>query len=235
MDTKLGGMPGVVRAWPISFRPPDRTTLWRWLNGKSQVAPKRILELAGAFDFDPFALFETTPRAYAVMCRALARSIGAKDASPLGSDLRWLRDFIAPNEEWPRGDLATKFFGRKWRLKHFSHTALERQNHFQKVSITAAPRKFAEPQVWHFAFRGHGPTFPLWTPYGFIERKADEIALYHFRGYSTTVHALPDARNFTVETWFGTAAAEFRVASLHKFGLVPTETADPSTPCVRFP
>jgi hypothetical protein len=193
------------------------------------------LELAGTLDLDPFALFETTPKAYAAMCRALARSIGAKDASPLGKDLGWLRGLIAPNEEWPDNDPATKFFGRKWNVRAFSHAARDRQNYFQRISINAVPRKFAEPQVWHFAFKGNNPAFPLWTPYGFVERKCDEIAVYHYRGYSATVDTRADARTFSVETWFGTGAAEFRVASLHPFTLALKRDTDQMNPSVRFP
>jgi transcriptional regulator with XRE-family HTH domain len=225
----------VIRAWPMSSRAPDRTTLWRWLKGESNIAPQRVLELAGAFDIDPLSLFQTTPKAYAVMCRALAKSIGSRNATPLGHDLQWLREFIAPNEEWPSQYLAAKFYDRTWKLQEFSHSARDRHNYFQKVSIKSPPRTFGEPQVWHFAFRGQSSTFPLWTPYGFIERRSDEIALYHYRGATATADIHRNADKFTVETWFGTGAAEFRVASLHAFELALTKTADSKLPCIRFP
>lgn len=231
---KFCGITGVIQAWPIPSREPHRATLWRWLNANPPTTPERIMELAGAFDLDPFALFETTARGYAALCRELARNIGAKRASPLSKDLHWVLDFIAPKPEWPPDNNSTEYFHREWELSDFRHTGRGSQNYFQKLSITARQRKFGEPQVWHFAFRVPDATFPIWTPYGFVERRTDEIALYHIRGYTASIKTQFEVETFAVETWFGIAAAEFRVASLHPFTLALDQAVDATTPCVRF-
>jgi hypothetical protein len=235
--TKLHGFPGFSRAWPLSSSVPDRTTLWRWLNGKSQIAPGLVLALAGTLDLDPFALFEITPQAYAALCRALVRNIGTTRANPLTHDLQWLASFVAPSEDWPTNEISARFFKRPWAVVPFRHSARDTRNVFQKLSITALPRMFGEPQVWHFACRDQSPNSRLWIPYGFVERRPAEIALFHYhvRGHSTRVETPTEATTFVVETWFGPGSAEFRVASLHDFKLVMTHVADRQTPCVRFP
>lgn len=235
MRSKLGGMPGIARAWPQPFSVPDRTTLWRWFNGRSQITPALILPLAGTFDLDPFALFEITPPAYAALCRALAKGIGAGRGTQLARDLQWLSDLVAPREDWPPNEIASRYFHRPWVVKPFRHTAQYAQNFFQRLLITAPVMKFREPQVWHFAFRGQNPSFQLWVPYGFIEKRPNQIALYHYRGNSTSVDVSAEASTFIVETWFGLGTAEFRAASIHKFDLALIDSADLALPCVRFP
>lgn len=235
MGSKFHGrVTGVLQAWPIASVEPHRTTLWRWLNGKTPT-PERILQLAGAFDLDPFALFDKTPKGYAALCRALARTIGAKRATCLSSELEWVLDFIAPNEDWPPREVSTTYFHRNWNVISFCHPARNSRNYFQRLTITSPAGRFGEPLVWHFAFRVPNATFPVWTPYGFVERRNEEISLYHFRGYSARAEVQPDIRTFVVETWFGLGAADFRVASLHPFNLVLDEASASTVPCVRFP
>ena len=229
------GLQGIIQAWPKSFEPPHRATLWRWLKGKSQTPTTRQLELAGAFDLDPFALFETTPKGFAVMCRALARHIGARNDSPLGSDLQWLRDFVAPCEEWPPSLIASKYFGREWKVSSFAHTARSRKNYFQTITLRAAKNGFAKRQIWHFAFKAANPAFNLWTPYGFVEWQENSVALFHYRGHTAAVTIAVEATSFGVETWFGEGSAEFRVASLHEFRLALDHNAQRAQVCVRFP
>jgi hypothetical protein len=237
LRAKLRGSLGFARAWPLSTNPPERTTLWRWLNGKSQVPPGLVLPLAGAFDLDPFALFDITPKAYAALCRALVRSIGTNYAYPLTRDLQWVASFVVPSEDWPCNDISSYYFKRPWTIRSFRHTAKHGRNFFQTLSVTAAPRACGEPQVWHFAFRDQTPNSLLWIPYGYVERMAQKIALFHYhaRGHSVSLQIPPDATTFSVETWFGPGPAEFRVACLHEFKLALCDKADPATPSVRFP
>jgi len=237
MRTKLQGFPGFSRQWPLSTSVPNRTTVWRWLSGKSPIAPELVLALAGTFDLDPFALFEITPKAYAALCRALVRSIGTTHSNPLTQDLQWLAAFVVPSEDWPNSEISSRFFKRTWTVVPFCHTAKVGRNYFQRFSVTAPPRTFGEPQVWHFAFRDQSPLSRLWIPYGFVERQLSEIALFHYhpRGHSMTLRIPANTTTFAVETWCGLGPADFRVASLHEFKLAFSDEADPATPCVRFP
>ena len=227
----------MIQAWPRAFVPPHRTTLWRWLKGRVPVPPDQVLPLAGALDLDPFVLFETTPDSYATLCLALMQKIAVRNVGPLGSELEWAHDLIVPSRDWPPRKIATRYFSnnREWMTQDFCHTAREGRNYFQRVSITAEHREFAEPQVWHFGFRVPGAKRPVWTPYGFIERERDCIRLYQFRGHTAELETPPNTKSFVVETWFGIGPAEFRVASLHRFKLAIVQSADSSTRCLRFP
>jgi len=234
---KFNGSLALIQAWPRAFVPPHRTTLWRWLKGRVPVPPDQVLPLAGALDLDPFVLFETTPDSYATLCLALMQKIAVRNVGPLGSELEWAHDLIVPSRDWPPRKIATRYFSnnREWMTQDFCHTAREGRNYFQRVSITAEHREFAEPQVWHFGFRVPGAKRPVWTPYGFIERERDCIRLYQFRGHTAELETPPNTKSFVVETWFGIGPAEFRVASLHRFKLAIVQSADSSTRCLRFP
>lgn len=233
---KLKGYQGLSLAWPLPAGAPDRVTIWRWLDRK-EVNPDRIFELAGAFDLDPLALFEITPKSYTFLCLRLVKSIGGNHEDALTHDLEWLASFVLPREDWPCSDLASRYFKRPWKVHSFLHTAENARNFFQKLSVTAPPRAWGEPQVWHFAFRDLAPNSLLWIPYGFVERRGGKVALFHYhaRGHSAKVGIAPDASTFLVETWFGPSPAEFRVASLHDFKLALCREADPEAPSVRFP
>jgi hypothetical protein len=237
LHEKLHGSPGFVRTWPLPTAAPDRTTLWRWLNGKSQVPPGLVLALAGAFDLDPCALFDITPKAYAALCRALVRNMGTNRAHALTHDLQWLASFVVPSEMWPSDKISLQYFKRPWTVHSFRHTAVSVRNVFQKLSIAAAPRRYAEPQVWHFAFKNKTPTSLLWIPYGFVERTDRKLALFHYhaRGHSVSLQIPRDTTEFLVETWLGPGPAEFRVASMHEFKFALSDKDDLATPCVRFP
>src|ERR1700676_54993 len=237
LRTKLQGFPGFSRAWPLPTQVPDRTTLWRWLNGRSNVPQTLVLALAGSFDVDPCALFEITPKAYAALCRALVRNIGTNQAYPVTQDLQWFAPFAVPSEKWPSNDIPARYFRKSWTTQSFRHTAQREKNFFQKLLITAEPRSHSAPQVGHFAFRNQTPTSLLWIPYGFVERTAQGITLFHYhaRGHSESQTISPDANGFVVETWLGGGPADFCVASLHDFKLTLSKDPDPTMPCLRFP
>ena len=229
---KFRGPSDLIERWPENSSPPDRTTLWRWLKGKPLGSAEKMLGLAVALDVDPFALIQTTKRDFALLCNRLAQSISKSGDDPLGPEQKWILDFIAPRKDWPP-DLP-KYFRREWSIAPFQHNADKGRNYYQKLAITAAPRKCAEPQIWHFAFRDPAAILPVWNPYGVLERTADHISLYHIRGHSASVAIPSDTVTFLVETWFGPRPAQFRVASLHPFILTLREIAN-GTPCVRFP
>ncbi len=73
-----------------------------------------------------------------------------------------------------------------------------------------------------------------WRPYGFVEALGSTIRLFNFSGLVDVAERLPAVRVVFVETWFGEGAAEFRVASLHKFALSIRSGSPALTGQVRF-
>jgi len=236
LHSKLKGYSGFVERWPLP-EAPDRTTVWRWLKPETQVPLGSVLPLAGTFDLDPFALFEIRRDAYAALCRALVRTLGGVRRNPLKRDLQWAAPLVTPNKDWPPKEISRQYFSRSWFVREFFHSAADAQNFFQKVLLTAQPRKFGEPQVWHFAFRQRTSGTETWIPYGFVERQLEAISLYHYHvgGHSAKAQIASGAANFAIETWFGASAAEFRVARLHEFKIDLRQSLNPAFPSVRFP
>lgn len=232
--SKMGGYDALARSWPSSCRVPDSTTVWRWLSGKSHLSSSNILPLAGALDLDPFALFDVTPTAFSALCQLFSRNIGGSHRGGLASDLRWMPELIAPRAEWPPQSMADQFFRRPWQVRSFRHTGKGNQNFFQNVRITASSDETTIPKVWHFAFKRADPAFPLWVPYGFVERYSNQVTMYHYRGSCQTVSA-SGHKSFLVETWFGLDAADFRVASVHGFTIELSEAKETNLPSIRFP
>jgi hypothetical protein len=233
---RLGSGAGIVRGWPTEDAP-SRSAVWRWMNSESAngIPPNQVLAFAGALDVDPFALFEFTPDLYAKLCSEIARRIAfAKSIGLLFKQFAWAHDVIAPDETWPPEDLASRYFNR-WTVHDFRHTPKQgEQPFFQQLKVTAENGKFAEPQVWHFAFQTLG-RHPVWRPYGFVKREDCRIELRDFQGRTDGAEA-PDPAFFIVETCFGLGPVKFRVASLHPFGLtlVPPSAGLGSVRCVRF-
>lgn len=229
---KFHGAHNLIQGWPENCQPPDRTTLWRWLKGGHPGSAEMVLGLAAALDIDPLGLFETSRNDFAVLCNRLARSIAKERNDILGPEQKWILDFFAPNEDWPP-DLM-KYFGRVWKRQSFRHDARKSLERYQRVEITAVPRRFSQPQIWHFAFRDPSAILPTWTPYGLIERAAGQVSLYHVRGHTDSGAIPPNATSFLFETWFGPRPAEFLVASLHPFAIALADSVE-ATPLVRFP
>jgi len=232
-----GALQAIIQAWPI-HPSPSRQELWRWLNGEVPRIPipsTKILPLAGALDIDPFALFETTPRAYATLCTALMQDVASGKSGQLVRSLQWAHDLIVPNLDWPPSSITKMYFGgRRWKIRDFSHAATGERNYFQRFRIVG-DRDLEDPQVWHFAFLNVNAKRPLWTPYGFVVKESGRIRLYQSRGHTDEVEGLIETKSFAVETWFGMGPAEFRVASLHPFTLSLVQGNDRTERCVTFP
>lgn len=233
---KFGGTSSgkIVEAWPVQFKPRSRWTIRRWVENQT-VPLNQIIPLAATLDVDPVALFECTSEEYSRTCVSLMQDVASAKPRPLAGQLKWAYRFIAPSQQWPPETLSREYYERAWFTFDFSHSAATKQNFYQRLMLSANLRPDGEPQAWHFAFRSPGPLHSLWRPYGIVVRDSGKIRLYHCRGSIFETNLSPNELSFPVENWFGSGAAQFRIASLHRFRAVIMDRWDESVSCLRFP
>lgn len=225
----------IAASWPNEAAP-HRSTLLRWLKGS--VLPRsarELLGLAGALDLDPFVLWTFAPDKFDILCARVVRASRTHRWTMLHPALSFLADFIGPVDEWPPSAIAEEYYGRPWCTADFRHAAGRQRNYYAALAIGPTPKsEFADPQVWHFAYRNAGVRRAGWQPYGFVEVLGSAVRLFNFSGLFDVSERPPATRLLFVETWFGEGAAEFRVASLHKFTLTVQSGPTPRAGLVRF-
>jgi hypothetical protein len=234
IEMRFGGPSGLALNWPTAFDPPpNRATVWRWLNAYPSMKPRCILGLASALDLDPFSLFEKTELGYAALCRTLSVRLGKTKTKFNLADLAWAAELVNPSGVWPPQTFANRFYKRNWFIEHFTHDA-SKTNYYQKILLLTCSHQPDLPQVWHFAFRNLLLPSPQWSPYGFVESAEKSVGRYKFSGSRECVEVALGERRLCVETWFGGGKAEFRIASLHSFQLRLVDCTGPNIPTVRF-
>jgi hypothetical protein len=216
----------------------NRSTVTRWLRRGSRVYPKNeeaALALAAALNVDPMALWDVHPGAFGKLAALVENALRSGRWGGLLPPMKYLRGFVGPVGDWPPGEIA-QAYERTWRNAGFVHSAEERRNYYASVELTRTDAS-VDPQVWHFAYRATVPAADRrpWRPYGFVELCGEELRLFSFGGIDQRLPVSGGTARVAVETWFGEGPAEFRVASLHRFGLhlVHQPSLD-GVPRVRF-
>ena len=183
ITTTFGGsIAQLATSWPIEPAP-HRSTVLRWL--KQGILPrsaKDFLGLAGALDVDPFALWSLPVGNFDLLCSRLPQIARARRWFQLYSGLSFLDVCMGPLAVWPPPHMAEEYFHRPWRTVEIEHPAQDRKNYYATIGLEPAltPR-FADPHVWHFAYRAAGIRHATWRPYGFVERYGLEIRLFNFK------------------------------------------------------
>jgi len=234
-ETFRGSIAQLAAAWPVAPAP-HRSTVLRWLKeGTLPRSAKDFLALAGALDVDPFALWSLRVESFDLLCSRILRVSRARRWSQLHLALSFLDSFIGPLAEWPPTHVAEEYYHRLWRTVEFEHPAQDRQNYYAAIGLEPGPTaSFAEPQVWHFAYRDAGLRGAAWRPYGFVEVCGLDVRLFNFSGLTDASKLSQRHCPFCVETWFGQGAAKFRITSLHDFRLTLRSRTPESLPKVRF-
>lgn len=211
------------------------TPTCRALAGRVGRSPRATFERPRLSDVDPFGLWTFRISAFDVLCARIIGVARQRRWSRLHPAPSFLDRFVGPTAQWPPVEIAEDYFGRPWRIAEFEHPARVDRNHYGHILIES-PRTcdFADPQIWHFAYRDAGVRNAAWRPYGFVQRMRAELSLFNFSGLTDRADIGVATRRFCVETWFGEGAAQFRVASLHDYRLDVTVAANSGIPRVRF-
>ena len=233
VQSRFNGNAAAVPAhWP-NDDVPNRSTVSRWLNGRSlPQSSDTVLALAAALDLDPFALWRVTPELFARVCARVVTASRSKRWSQLTPALSFVESFVGPTVNWPP-EFVEQYFQRPWSVAQFRHTAESKRNFYAGILIRSLlPTCEDLDQVWHFAWSDIIDD-AVWRPYGFVRLAANELSLYSFSGIVNSCLLPSECNTFGVETWFGEGAAKFKVVSVHPFTLELTDQI-PSGMSVRF-
>jgi hypothetical protein len=242
LGTLIGGQGGVddfLNQWSATSKatekPPDRTTLYRWMNGES--VPKNgklFLRLAGLLDVDPFALVAVADGDILAAADDVLRIV--QNAATAPPWLQFVHGFFGRQKAWPPKDLAAIYFGRPWHIEEFSHDPSIRANYYATILLHLAREpSYGRLQVLHFAFKQPSLFHTRWLQYGLVKLQGTSATLHHINGHTDRreLTALDDP--IPVETWFGPGPALFRIASLHPFSHQLTTFEGGTTRVLRFP
>jgi len=237
-----GGVTALQDAWNAAFGDacgdgagvPDRSTIYRWRQGKWPGNKSDLLKLSSLLDVDPLCLLDITEDAAPDAMKSLYRSYQTNRWAPRARSV--LGDFLGHKTDWPPKSLAKHHYDRDWRLREVGHDLTLGCNFYPTFEIAGAPAVYEDrPQVFHFAYR-HAALFGRqWVQYGFVLRHGGAVRLISINGH--VENRSIDARDAPtlVETWFGPSPTVFRIASLHDFD-IHLRTKDTTGEIgVRFP
>jgi hypothetical protein len=206
----------------------NRGTVYRWLDEGLPSRKEDILGFAALLDVDPVALLRIDDefvRLYYGRERRLFQ-LGILGQSQLAAF--WA--VYIPGGSWPDPSIARTLYGRDWTTVEYRHDPALVSNVFACFSFKPEALAGAcSPWVVHFAYRRAGARDGMWRPYGSVIRIGRTVSLISESGDLQENTMDDTASPIAVETFFGPGAAEFRVASLHKFELkvaVPSQDAD---------
>jgi hypothetical protein len=236
VDERFGGsVAKLALALPLD-RPPDRSTVNRWITSDGRHFPsseERVCALAGALDVDPVSLWSFDPTNFGVLWPKIVRATQTGRWAGLLKALSFMRHYTQDQDQWPPDEVARRFHGRAFTVFEFAHDPRRRANFYQHIVLT--PHRRGGPMVWHLAFRHAAEVrHPRWRPYGFVLWDRDRVLLFSDWALARETSAPAETKELTVQTWCGQGAAVFRVASLHRFAASLEAGARPGSPTVRF-
>ncbi|WP_417455904.1 hypothetical protein [Kordiimonas sp.] len=229
-------VPGLLDAWATSERkilstPPDRATIYRWMNGQLPRTAGDLLSLCSLLDIDPFSILTAKDGGISDAIHWLLTSVQLRQWRQ--PSLSFLADLFGRQQAWPPSSLAEDYYGRPWHIEEFEHDPTKQALYYACIELSAPANMPSIPQVFHFAFCNPGVFGERWLQYGFVERYKNTVRLVHINGHTETCEAGTSSEPSRIETWFGPGHAVFRVASLHPFHLKIKETT--CSPYLRFP
>jgi hypothetical protein len=189
--------------------------------------------LAAALDVDPFALLAVPS---GEMREAIDELLELVQRDSLPAPLSFANGFFGRQKTWPPADFAAQHYGREWETREFAHDPAARKNFYQTIEIVGTGDGLARrAQVFHFAYRQQHLFAARWLQYGSVIRFGRMALLRHINGHAEERRLLSSDVPAVVETWFGPAAVDFRVASLHPFTLAVPAASPSDQPPMRFP
>ena len=228
------GVTGLLRDWVALDRPPDRATVYRWLDGGFPRGQAHYLQLCKLLDVDPFCLLQPGRDDPIGTANRLIYAFQNDHWKPRAA-ITFIKSFMGRQPAWPPADIAQTHFCRPWHTVDFEHKGNKSE---YAVIRLESPRQTqaARPQVFHFAFRHHSYFGGRWLQYGLVIRGDADVRLVHINGHIQRYAVHEPVEPTHVETYFGDGPAIFRVASLHSFTLdVAGAGSAEAGRCVRFP
>jgi hypothetical protein len=234
-----GGIGKVQERW--SLRSPDgndsevasEASFYRYKKGQLPKNSATLMGLAVALDVDPFALLAVPEEE---MHKAIDELLELVQRDSLPAPLSFAKDFFGRQRNWPPTAFATQHYGRQWEIREFVHDPAVRKNFYQTIELQGKGNSLADrAQVFHFAYRQKHLFAARWLQYGSVIRFNRTALLRHINGHAEERRLQSSDAPAVVETWFGHAVVDFRVASLHPFTLAVPAASRSDEPPMRFP
>lgn len=239
--SQAGGVGALLDAWHARFSEaeaaldtPDRSTVYRWMNGGWPRTSNQLLALAHLLEIDPFCFLRITEQPTHLVFKALYICFQLRKWKPPA--LSFLAFYFGHQRDWPPSFASNAPLARSWFVREILHEHGQERSVYRAIRLTGMQGEFDErPQVFHFAYR-HPELFDQqWVEYGFVVRQGPFARLISINGHvqSKTMPAM--GAPTMVETWFGPSPTIFRIASLHEFTADLGPVGDDQLSPLRFP
>lgn len=210
----------------------DRSAIYRWIQQGLPSNRDDVLGFSAVLDVDPIAILgidESFLDQYFAKERRRVLS-GLDRRSPLTPFV----PIYSPGPAWPNEEVAHSYYGRSWFAENFEHGPEKIANVYAAVHLVAVARGDSlVPRTYHFAYRRTGARDGMWRPYGTVIGYQKEVCLISESGDYQKISDDRSNEMVVAETYFGSGAAEFRIASLHNFS-IRLEAPSQEKSAVRF-
>ena len=239
--SRAGGVNAFLDIWHSRYgetgtavETPDRSTIYRWMNGAWPRNVKQLCALAHLLDVDPISFLSVSDRSAPNIFATLYRCYESRKWEPPA--LSFMSGHAGHQRDWPPATASKAPFLRDWRMCEFEHDLSLGTNFYVLLKIhKTCAREGTLPQVFHFAFQHQTLFSRQWLQFGYVIRCSNNVRLVSINGYVETC-ILEDTKQPTlVETWFGPSPANFRIASLHDFEANLSSETTLEFRRVRFP
>ena len=159
-----------------------------------------------------------------------------QDREAVPSPLSFVKPFFGRRRNWPPQKFSTEHYGRRWEVQEFRHDPAIRSNFYQTIELKGeGPGLDNRAQVFHFAYHQLHLFGARWLQYGSVVRHDRTAFLWHINGHTEERKMRTLDEPVLVETWFGPAPVDFKVASLHAFNLIIPAAQSSEQKPMRFP
>lgn len=234
-----GGIGSVQAKWSLLNPDADdgevrsEATFYRWMKGQLPKSGATLMGLAAVLDVDAFALLDVPKEETR---KAIDELMDRVQRGSFPAPLSFVKGFFGRQREWPPQAFAAQHYGRAWEIREFVHDPAVAMNFYQTIALSGEGDGLdRKAQVFHFAFRQEHLFAARWLQYGSVIRFDRTALLWHINGHREERRLRSPDESAVVETWFGPAAVDFRVASLHPFALAVPAASPPDQPPMRFP
>lgn len=207
---------------PAFPKPRTRATIYRWIDEGVPVTDKDsgllLFGFCALLDVDLLAIFDFERNGYFRRFSKLRQLIYAQN--PVAGGIKALMAMYRPADVWPSDSIARQCYGRRW----FSHT-LNNNDDWHSSDYILLKAKFLEtpgnlPRAVHIAYRRTTNRDTMWRYYGTVLSVEGRLELYNEGGDFSQMPVV-EAGEIRFRTYYGGRPVEWRIVSLHAFGLTP--------------
>ena len=223
LEAAHGSLEDLIVAWearamadPKFPKPRQRSSMYRWLKDGVPSRGDQIMAYCAMLDVDPLAIFDYRRNGYFRNFATLRRNLqlGLEAAGVFSPLFKVYR----PGPHWPSDEHVRPCYGRNWFGVVFDNKDQWSSSDYGLVKVKFSAPASGRPRACHIAYRRTPSPDTMWRYFGTVLSVGGQLELYSEGGAFQEMQVV-EQDEIRFRTYFGGRPVEFRVASLHAFGL----------------